>query len=675
VGKDERPRAQRGGHGAWVGIRLNAESRGTPLRTGCPRSGAQHSRAGKCGGYCQFKNTRPEGRRLSIALTAPAAFIILHRMNRSPMLLGPWVLLLLPLTGCHSFQSSDPPSPASTGREYERLAEDFVQTHFAHRPLEAVALGWHQYDGQFVVPTRASIEAERDRLKGFQTAFASVSDARLSPGQRQDLRLLRLFIDTALWEMDTVRPFERNPMFYANALEVSIYLKRDFSPLKRRVQDMTTILVQAPEVFAAARENLQPVLPRPFVDTAIQIAEATAQFLKKDVTEAARKVTDAKALAAFEAAKDRAADEMRGFAVWLKSERLPASDQSYGLGEAGFRRVLQGEMIDLAPEEVLKLGLRELEAEQRRFAEAARVIDPDKPAPEVFQEIQHDHPTADGLLPDVRRDLEAIRQFVVDHKLVTIASPVRAKVEETLPPFRATSFASMDTPGPFETKATAAYYYVTPVESDWTPAQKEEWLTAFNYYTADVVSIHEAYPGHYTQFLALNASSASTVAKVFPSYAFVEGWAHYAEQMMIDAGYGGLAGPNATRAEQVRAAKYRLAQSDEALLRICRLCAAVRLHCRGWSVEEATRFFHENCYYEETPAKAEAIRGTFDPGYGFYTLGKLQLLKLRRDWRVQEGTRFSMERFHDEVLRHGAPPIRLLRQAMLENQEEWDRLF
>ena len=209
---------------------------------------------------------------------------------------------------------------------------------------------------------------------------------------------------------------------------------------------------------------------------------------------------------------------------------------------------------------------------------------------------------------------------------------------------RATSFASMDTPGPFETKATEAYYYVTPVEPDWPPQQKEEWLTAFNYYTTDIVSIHEAYPGHYVQFLCLNASPATRLEKIFGSYAFIEGWAHYAEQMMVDEGFGASPSPTPTRAEQVKAAKYRLAQTDEALLRICRLCVSIRMHCQGMSVEEATKFFQDNCYYEQKTARQEAIRGAYDPEYLYYTLGKLEILKLREDYRRQEGAKFTPAR-------------------------------
>ena len=195
----------------------------------------------------------------------------------------------------------------------------------------------------------------------------------------------------------------------------------------------------------------------------------------------------------------------------------------------------------------------------------------------------------------------------------------------------------MDTPGPFETKATEAYYYVTPVEADWPPKQQEEWLTAFNYYTTDIVSIHEAYPGHYVQFLCLNASPATRLEKIFDSYAFVEGWAHYCEQMMVDEGFGASGSPNPTPAEKIKGAKYLLAQTDEALLRICRLCVSIKMHCQGMTIDEATKFFEENCYYEPKTARQEAMRGAFDPEYLYYTLGKLEFFKLRDDYQKQEG--------------------------------------
>src|SRR5438477_7697424 len=364
------------------------------------------------------------------------------------------------------------------------------------------------------------------------------------------------------------------------------------------------------------------------------------------------------------------------YAAWLEKEKLPKATPQFAIGEEKYQRFLaETELINLPPAKILELGLAELKNEQQIFADSAKKIDESKPAPEVFKQIQSEHPTNENLIPEVTKRLDAIRKYVADRKLVTIPSDVRAQVKETPQYRRATSFASMDTPGPFEKRATDAYFYITPAENDWPDAQKNEWLTSFNSYSADIISIHETYPGHYVQFQHLNASKATKAEKIFGATSFIEGWAHYCEKMMIDAGFGTVYGPNMSDEEIKHAAKYRMAQAQQAMLRLCRLCVAIKMHTQGMSVEEATNFFQENCHYEEKPARAEAMRGTFDIGYLNYTLGKLQILKLRNDYDVQEGENFSLKKFHDELLNHGMPPIRLLREIMLKDQAKWGEVL
>jgi uncharacterized protein (DUF885 family) len=317
------------------------------------------------------------------------------------------------------------------------------------------------------------------------------------------------------------------------------------------------------------------------------MAKGAADFLSRDLVAAFHGAGDADLQKEFAAANDRAVAELRDFGVWLEKEKMPSANAPYALGRQNFEKMLrQTELIDWPAERVLSMGLTQLQREQKVFADTARLIDPTNKPIAVFKAIQRDHPTEQSLIADARKGLEAIRQFILDHKIITLPSDVRARVEETPQYLRATSFASMDTPGPFETKATEAYYYITPVEADWTPQQKEEWLTAFNFYTTEIVSIHEAYPGHYVQFLWLKASQPSKIAEIFGSYAFIEGWAHYCEQMMVDEGFGGADSAKPAADEKIRAAKYRLAQSDEALLRLCRLCVSIKTHCQGMSLEE-----------------------------------------------------------------------------------------
>jgi uncharacterized protein (DUF885 family) len=586
-----------------------------------------------------------------------------------------FVLCLLS-AGCAQLPASHTSAPASTDEIFVRLSEEFLSGYLAWRPQMGTSLGLHEYDGKLTDYRRASLDAELARLKKFERKLISFHTGALSPRNFYDYRLLQTAIRGEIFKFEGLEIYTKNPMTYAGVFDVNIYIKRNFAPLEERVKSVIAILNQAPRVMAAARANLAESLPKPFVETAIEVANGAAEFLGKDLVEALTELKNADLRSAFQTANVRAIAELKEYVAYLQKQKLPKVHLKYALGLEKYQRMLaHEELIALSPERILEIGLQELRREQQVFAETARKIDPAKKPIQVFKEIQKDHPTAENLIPDTRKNLDAIRQFLIDRKVITLPSEVRAQVEETPKFARATSFASMDTPGPFETKATEAYYYVTPVEKEWPPQQKEEWLTAFNYYTTDVVSIHEAYPGHYTQFLCLNASPANKLEKILSSYAFVEGWAHYTEQMLLDEGFGASATPNPTSAELIKAAKYRLAQSDEALLRLCRLCVSIKTHCDGMSLDDATKFFEENCYYEHKPAYQEALRGTFDPQYLYYTLGKLQILKLRRDYQKQEGAAYSLQKFHDEMLRHGMPPIRLLREAMLKDRTLWDEIF
>src|SRR2546429_5748449 len=580
-------------------------------------------------------------------------------------------LLILLAGGLVQMRVRSAGSPSTAAEtEFNKLREEFIAGYLAWRPQTGTTLGLHEYDGKLTEYSRPSLDAELARLKRFDEQLATLDEKSLSPQAHYDFRILRAAIKNEIFQFEDVEGHVKNPMTYAGVLEVNIYIKRNFAPIEARARSIIAIEEQAPKVIAAAKANLEASLAKPFIETAIEVADGSADFLSKDLVEALKEVKNEQLLTEFNAANQRAIGQLRSYVTWLKGEKLPKAHTYYALGREKFQKMLRyGELIDLAPERILEIGMRELRREQQVFADTAKKIDPGKKPIEVFKEIQKDHPSEESLIPDTKKDLEAIRRFVVDRRIVAVPSEVRARVEETPQYLRATSFASMDTPGPFEAKATEAYYYVTPVEKDWPPRQKEEWLTAFNYYTTAIVTIHEAYPGHYVQFLCLNASPATKLEKIFGSYAFIEGWAHYCEQMMVDEGFG------TGKGDALQAAKYRLAQSDEALLRLCPPCVSIKTHCEGMSLDDATKFFEENCYYEHKPAYQEALRGTFDPQYLYYTVGKLEILKLRRDYQQQEGASFSLKKFHDEMLRHGAPPIRLLRELMLKNRAAWNEIL
>jgi len=556
------------------------------------------------------------------------------------------------------------------------VADEFIRGYLAARPLEATALGFHEFDGRINEYTRLAIDAELARLVRFEDRLQKFDIAKLGPRAAIDLRLLQAAIKKELFLIRDLAMYEQNPMVYARALDVGVYVKRKYAPIEDRVRSIIIVENQASNIIIAAKTNLAEVLPKPHVELAIQLARGASEFLKKELIEGLVDLKDESLRTAFMQSNRRAATALSDYAAWLEKEKLPKATPAFAIGEEKYQRFLaQVELIDLPPAKILELGLAELKNLQEVFAQAARQIDETRPAPVVFQQIQGDHPAAENLVPEFTKKLETVRKFVVDRKLVTVPAQARALVKETPADQRAISFASMDTPGPFEKRANEAYFYITPPEKDWPEEQKKQWLTSFNLYSADLFSIHEVFPGHYLQFLHLNASKATRAEKIFAATTFVEGWAHYCEQMMIDEGFGAPTSPTPSVDELHRAAKYRMVQTQAALTRLCRLVVSIKMHTEGMSVEDATKFFEENCYYEEKPARAEAMRGTFDIEYLNYSLGKWQILKLRKDYQAQEGDKFSLQKFHDELLNHGMLPIRLLREVMLKDKAQWSEVL
>jgi uncharacterized protein (DUF885 family) len=418
---------------------------------------------------------------------------------------------------------------------------------------------------------------------------------------------------------------------------------------------MTDLLLAVPAYLDSVRALLNPPFAKPVLHQALEAYSGLAQYYRGDVAEFAEaNLTLASGLAVMQAAED-AAQAIDGMIAYLRGQESISTDD-FALGIERYAKMLSlGEMVDVPLAQIEAAGERELLRHQALVRDAADRIAPGKPLGEAISVVTKDHPAADRLI-DVTRDmLEEIRSFTIAHDIVSVVSEVRAEVRET-PAFMRWAFAAMNGPGPFEKVATESFYYVTPVEAHWTPEQAEEWLSNFGYATLKMISVHEAYPGHYVHFLR-HANAPSVVSKVFGAYSFWEGWAHYCEEMFLEAGYGD-GDP-----------KIQLAMAQEALVRVCRLLCSLRMHTKGQTLAEAERFFQDEAFMEELPAKMEAIRGTFDPGYLNYTLGKLLIYKLRVDWQLEQGDAYSLKAFHDELLGHGAPPIPMLRKHMLRNDD------
>jgi len=547
---------------------------------------------------------------------------------------------------------------------FDSMTARYLKGYLDWRPQAAVALGLHEYDGKVSDFSKGSLDNELARLKSFDQKLNSVDTASLSQKMFFDYRILRMAVKNDISNFEDLHVYTANPMIYAGLVDVNTYLKRNYAPLQERLGYIIAVEKQVPVLFASAKTNLADSIPKPWIETAIAICQGNAGFLKGDLLLALKEVKNDSLMGVFKKANDSAITAINSFVTWLQQEKLPRANNHYAIGEDNYRKMLlNSEALTVSPEKILAIGLVELKKEQERFNAAAKIIDPSKKPVEVYKTVQTEHPTADSLIPVAKKHLEQIRQFLVDKNIVTIPSEVRVQVKETPQYARSTGTAFMDVAGPFE-KSTESYYYITPVDPKWTPQQKSDWLSMFDYYTTDNVSIHEAYPGHYVQGLHLNASAATKIEKIFGSYAFVEGWAHYTELMMVEEGFGNDGG-------SVKAAKYRLAQSGDALLRICRLCVSVKMHCQGMTVDEATKFFMDNWYQGEKPSRQEAMRGSFDPGYLFYTVGKLELLKLREDYRKQEGSNYSLKKFHDAVLDNGMAPVGFLREILLKDKNSW----
>ena len=539
----------------------------------------------------------------------------------------------------------------SANRLFEDAAEQILQALWEQYPSTASGMGLHQYDGRLPDLSRRALAGRAREIERGIEDLERIDITALSATNYYDHHILTAALRKELLELTELRWHETNPMELLWHIELSGYIQRDYAPLPRRVEALTRALIAVPAYLASLRGVLSGRLAAPVLEAAIEAYAGVATFYDNDLVAAVSDLADRELLAQFNAARAEASAAVNAFVDHLKA-LMPYADAGFAIGSRNFAALLKyGEAVDMPLERLLDVGEADLRRNLARFAEVAAAIDQRKSPREVMAEIAADHPADHALISETRDMLEDIRQFLIDNEIVSIPSEERCMTVAT-PSFMRWAFAALDFPGPYERNATETYYYVTPVEEHWSDAEKEEWLTSFNYATLRAVSVHEAYPGHYVHYLHTR-NAESMLSRVFGAYSFWEGWAHYAEQMMIEQGYGGGDPRNA------------LGQLMEALLRNCRYICAIRMHTQGMTLDEATRFFMDNAFMEALPARKEAQRGAFDPMYLNYTLGKLMILKLRDDYRRAQGSAYTLKRFHDAFLSFGAPPIPLAREMML----------
>jgi uncharacterized protein (DUF885 family) len=548
-----------------------------------------------------------------------------------------------------------PPKPANRDADFRALADRFFDTvYFPYAPTLGTQAGLHEYDQQLENYSRSAIESRTALLRRFAAKFDRLSAADLSPDLAADLELVRAHVQAALLEVVEIRMWEKNPDIYSSGVSNSAFviMSRNFAPQAERLRSLIARELEMPKVFEAARQNLRNP-PRIYTEIALEQLPGIISFFEKDVPSAFNEIRDAALLATFRKSNGAVIDALRKYQAFLKNELLPRSHGDFRLGIELYRRkLLHDEMVDTPLPRLLEIGYADLRKNQALFKATAARIDPKRTPAAILADLEKDHPRPDKLLQSFREVLGGLRDFMAQKRIVSLPSPVLPILEETPPFQRALTFASMDTPGPFETKAKEAFFNVTLPEPTWSAKQVREHMAGFNYGTIISTAIHEAYPGHYTQFLWVQRAP-SKVRKLLGSATNAEGWAHYCEQMMLDEGYG---------RDNL---KLRLGQIQDALLRNARFVVGVEMHTGKMTYDQGIDFFVKEGYQSRANGERETKRGTTDPTYLYYTLGKLQIQKLREDYRKLRGDRFTLLEFHDNVMKQGFPPIRILRKALL----------
>ncbi|MFL6389644.1 MAG: DUF885 domain-containing protein [Terriglobales bacterium] len=562
----------------------------------------------------------------------------------------------------HAMPASD---SANNDKVFNSLADQyFDKYYFKFNPSAGTAAGFHQYDTQLEDYSKASQDQQVTTLKNFQNVIGKIDPLQLSMATRVDHTLVLDDINARLLSIESIRPWEKNPDVYSSGVTNSIFLimARTFAPPAERLKSLIAREKQVPAVFQAARQNLKNPPPI-YVDVALEQIPGLISFFQKDVPEAFKDVKDQALLAQFQAANQKVMDELKSYGQWMEKELKPQAHGDFRIGADNYsKKLLYDEDVDIPLARLLEIGMANLRLNQQAFKETAAKLDPNKTPREILAELEKDHPAPDKLLQTFRDTLGGLKDFLSQHHIVKLPSEVLPIVEETPPFARALTFASMDTPGPFEKVAKEAFFNVTLPEPSWTPEQVQEHMAGFNRGTIISTAVHEVYPGHYTQFLWV-PYAPSKVRKLLGCSSNAEGWAHYSEQMMLDEGYGRT--PEVDQDHDTAFLKLRLGQLQDALLRNARFIVGIEMHTGKMTFDQGVEFFEKEGYQSHMNGLRETKRGTSDPTYLYYTLGKLEILKLREDYKKKIGADFSLEKFHNEVLKQGFPPIKLLRQTMM----------
>ena len=545
-------------------------------------------------------------------------------------------------------------SPSPFARFVDAYLDRFAQYH----PSIAAGNGIHVHDDRLEEFSASSVAAEVAWLRAARAQLDGFDPARLTPDERVDHRILQGIVEGWLLDLDTVRTWTRNPMIYAAAISDGVHdlMTMESSPAPARMRQVVAKLRGVPSLLAAARTNVTSP-PKVFVERAASMFHGVSELLGHDLPLAFTDVSDAalqKDLAASAAEARRAID---AYTTELETKVLGSATGSYAIGTANVEaRYRAEELIDLPAPTLLAIGERELTRSQNDFTESARRVAPDRPPLEVWRDVLDDHPRRGEVVAAAQRTVDELFAFIRARRLVDL--PAAERVVVAAAPAYDLGLASMHSSPPLEPRPVKSYYYITDAQADWPADRQNLWLQKFNYATLADISAHEVAPGHYVHSLFMRRTPGK-IRRIwiglnpFPQPSSgQDGWAHYAEQMISDEGF---------KRDDPR---YRLAQTSEALTRICRLIAGLRLHSGEWSIDQAAQLFEREAHLPAPAARQEAVRGTYDPTYGGYFLGKLAAFKLRRDYQAARGSSFSLREFHERVMTNGIAPWWAHRQLL-----------
>jgi uncharacterized protein (DUF885 family) len=537
---------------------------------------------------------------------------------------------------------------------FPHFVDDYLAYLHETLPSHAGLDGVHVHDDLLEDLSRSAIDAHVRALAGFGRRLHQIDPALLSPVEQVEHPIVAANIESRMYELEVVRSWDRDPQVYSELLGTSLAGQALFAyaPEAERARRVVSKLRQVPRLVQAARDNIKES-PGIYVKVGLETWRGVLRFIESDLPKAFSSLDDLHILGDLADTSTEAAGAIKAYIDYLENDLAPRAKVSFRLGRERFEQKLRLEDgVTLSYDRLLPIALRELSAVQEEFRSVAGRLNGGDPL-EAWRRAKEQHPEPGQLLSVAKEQVKELEEFLRSQSIVTLPDSEPVVVAPT-PDFYRWAFASMWTPGPFESKPSRAYYYLTEVDRSWPMDRQKEHMRDFNIPTLWNISIHEVYPGHFLHFRHLRGvESKVRKSTLFAPVSFVEGWAHYCEQMMVEAGF---------RRGDVT---MRLGQLAESLVRLARFVVAIRLHCEDLSVEQGMRFFRDEAFLEEATARREAERGTFDPSYLLYSVGKLMMLKLRRDYKEQQGGRYSLRSFHDAVLAQGSAPFWAHRRLLL----------